>query len=228
MSMLVASEVNVKRGDAQILHDVGFEASAGELTVILGAPESGKSTLLYALSGFLPLAQGSVSLDNVVISEEVARFTHRIGVVPRGDEALPGPLRVQRALEYTADLRMVDHDAAYRAQRVADVLQAMQIVACADARISTLSDEQKRRVGVATELLTQPEVLYLDEPTLGLEPEAARALMCTLRERADEGCIVILTAQHGSAIELCDRVYVLEGGRVTHHDKADASRAHLK
>lgn len=227
MNMLVARKVNVKRGDTHILHDVDLDAHRGELIGILGARESGKSTLLYALSGLVTTVQGSVSLDDVRMSEDLKQVRRRIGVVTQDDEVVTGALKVRRALEYTADLRMETHDAAYRAQQVERVLHAMKLGASAELRISRLTVEQRRRVVVAVELLTEPEVLCLDEPTRGLDLEAARALMHTLHQRCEEGGIVILTTRLLSSLEECDRVYVLEEGRVVYCGEVTALPDHM-
>lgn len=220
--MLVANDVNVKRGKAHILHDVSLRASPGELIGILGPSGCGKSTLLYALSGFRPATQGSVRLGQARIPEDFESVKHTIGFVPQ-DDVVPASLRVRRVLEYSADLRLVDHDAAYRTQSVNAVLRVLGLKEHDNTRVSKLSGGQRKRVSVGVELLSKPEVLFADEPTSGLDPALERSLMETFRDLAsqDKGRIIIITTHIMSSLELFDKVCVMVKGRIAYFGEVD-------
>lgn len=178
------------------LDAVSFSAAPGTLTALIGPSGAGKSTLAQTLAGAIAPDSG------------VVRFDGSIGLVPQ-DDIVHGKLTVAMALQYAAELRGADP------RVVATVLAELEMTAHAHTRIDKLSGGQRKRVSVATELLTDPALLILDEPTTGLDPALDRQVMALLRRLADAGRIVIVVTHSLAFLDTCDQVVLLAPGGKT-------------
>src|SRR5262249_8423587 len=147
--------------------------------------------------------------------ENYAEFRHRVGLV-LPDDILLGNLTVRRELILAASLRAGSGAARRpRQARVDEVIRQLDLVEPATQRIDTLSTGQRRRTSIALELLPEPWLLALDDPTVGLDPALDGEVMGTLRRLADGGCTVAFATNSVPHLQLCDRVLVLcRGGRV--------------
>ncbi len=214
---LVLDAVNVTVEGTRLLREISLELAPGTLTAVIGPSGAGKSTLLRALTGERPCTTGRVVWDghDLDSERELARF--RIGVVPQ-EELLHPQLTVAAELAYAAALRMPPGTSrAARSARVGDVLARLGLDGQRDQRISSLSGGQRKRLAIATELLTAPELLFLDEPTTGLDPGFDRSVMEQLRDLAHDGCTVVAVTHSVIGLEACDQVVVLaRGGRLAH------------
>jgi ABC-type lipoprotein export system ATPase subunit/ABC-type multidrug transport system permease subunit len=153
---------------------------------------------------------GQVLLDGEPLEHRLSD----VGYVPQFD-ILHGQLSVREALEYSARLRLPrDVGDVERAERVQEVIDQLQLGDRADVRLEILSGGQRKRAAVGTELLHQPGVLFLDEPTTGLDPGLERRLMELFRRLANEGQTVALVTHATQSIALCDRVVVIAAGGV--------------
>ena len=184
-----------RSGDAT-LRDVSMTVGHGELVAIIGGSDSGKSALLNAMAG-LHLPSSGV----------VVRSTGPVGYVPRGDTVSPA-LPLARALRYTARLRAVPRPAT----AVDEVLRDLDLPGRAATGVGELSGGERKRAAIAAELLARPGLLFLDEPTDGLDPARGRDLMRALRALCDRGTTVVLTTQSPLDADHCDKVAVLAGG----------------
>ncbi|MDO7869147.1 ATP-binding cassette domain-containing protein [Nocardioides jiangxiensis] len=215
--LLVLDALNVTVEGTRLLRDVSVALRPGTLTAVIGPSGAGKSTLLRALTGERPATTGRVIWDghDLDSERELARF--RIGVVPQ-EELLHPQLTVRQELSFAAALRMPP--AASRSERearVADVLGRLGLAGQRDQRISSLSGGQRKRLAIAAELLTAPDLLFLDEPTTGLDPGFDRSVMEQLRDLAHDGCTVVAVTHSVIGLEACDQVVVLaRGGRLAH------------
>lgn len=205
--------LTVRAGSRTLLHDVSFGLPGRALLAVVGPSGAGKSTLLGALTGTRPATVGDVRYAGRSLYDDYDELRQRLAVVPQ-DDVLHTQLTVRDALGYAARLRFpVDTAAAERAGRIEEVLTELGLAAHADKRISTLSGGQRKRTGIACELLTKPSLLFLDEPTSGLDPGTDRAVMHTLRELADDGRTVVVVTHNVANLEVCDLLLVLaEGG----------------
>ncbi|TCJ22072.1 ATP-binding cassette domain-containing protein [Nocardioides jejuensis] len=215
--MLVLDGVNVTVEGTRLLRDISVALRPGTLTAVIGPSGAGKSTLLRALTGERPATSGRVVWDGHDLDRErdLARF--RIGVVPQ-EELLHPQLSVRQELAYAAALRMPPTSTrAERDARVGDVLGRLGLEGQRDQRISSLSGGQRKRLAIAAELLTAPDLLFLDEPTTGLDPGFDRSVMEQLRDLAHDGCTVVAVTHSVIGLEACDQVVVLaRGGRLAH------------
>ena len=207
-----------------ILRDISLTLPPGSFTAIIGPSGAGKSTLLSALSGARPAQQGQVLLNGADLYREFAALKASVGHVPQ-DDLVHRELTVTQSLDYTARLRLPpDTTPEERARRVAQVLATLELTERADAPIHRLSGGQRKRVSIASELLTEPTLLFLDEPTSGLDPGLEEALMLLLRELSYKGKSVVLVTHTLDNIHLCDAVVLLVDGRLAFHGPAAEAR----
>ncbi len=209
--------MTLKRGGVTLLDRVSFTARPGTLTAVIGPSGSGKSTLLNVLVGVSQPTNGAVIFDGRDLRAEYASLRGRIGMVPQEDVLHRG-LTVSQALSFAAELRMppdtTKHD---RRQVISRVLSELDMTAHADRRVDELSGGQRKRVSVAMELLTEPSLLVLDEPTTGLDPALDRQVMALLRQLADAGRVIVVVTHSLAFLDVCEQVLLLApGGRTAY------------
>ena len=213
-----ADQLVVTAKDRRLLDGISFELEERCLLAVVGPSGAGKSTLLGALTGFRPADGGTVEYEGRDLYDGYDELRQRIGFVPQ-DDILHTQLTVRTALGYAAELRFpAEASSAERERRVDEVLGQLGLSGpVGDQRISTLSGGQRKRTSVALELLTRPSLLFLDEPTTGLDPGNAREVMRALRGLADEGRTVVVVTHDERSLEVCDRLLVLaRGGRLAY------------
>ncbi len=208
----------ITKDGKRLLENMSFELGPASLTAVIGPSGAGKSTLLGALTGLNPATHGHVVWQGSDLYTHYEQLRFQIGLVPQSDIQHP-QLSVRQGLTYAAMLRLPpDTTQQERAQRVDHVVGQMQLGRQIDNRIGTqLSGGQRKRVSIATELLTAPPLLFLDEPTSGLDPGLDRDVMHQLRTLADEGRVVMVVTHSVLALDACDNVLVLApGGRLAY------------
>jgi ABC-type multidrug transport system ATPase subunit len=210
---LEAREVEVKVGAKTLLEPTSLKLQKGELVAIIGPSGSGKSTLLKTLGGIRTSSGGTVLMRG----QDVGLRQADIGYVPQ-DDTLHHLLSVDEALTFAAQLRLPDgHTRQEREAAVTRVLEQVELDDIRDRRIGALSGGQRKRAAVALELISDPELLLLDEPTTGLDPGLERRLMELSRDLADKGQSVLLVTHATQSLDLCDRVAVMApGGRLAY------------
>lgn len=210
-----AGDVSVTVPSGLTLVDrVSFDLPERSLMAIVGPSGAGKSTLLGVLSGLRDPSAGTVLYQGRDLHREGEDLVQRIGFVPQADLLHDG-LTVRNSLRYTEQLRLSpDTTLEERDRRIDEVLAQLGMSHRAEARIDRLSGGERKRVNVATELLTQPSLLLLDEPASGLDAGLERTLMRLLRELADDGRTIIVVTHSLESLDLCDRVMVLAPGGV--------------
>ncbi|MGW9210310.1 ATP-binding cassette domain-containing protein [Embleya sp. NPDC055664] len=216
---VAACDVERTVGGRTVLRGVSLVAEAGEVSAIAGGSGSGKTTLLDTLAGIRPPSAGEVRHDG---GRPDARG---LGYVPQ-DDILHRALPLAHSLRYAAALRAPADEGP--ADAVERTLAALGLTALADQRVGTLSGGERKRAGIAVELLTRPRVLFLDEPTSGLDPAAAAELMALLHELARAGTTVVLTTHAPADLARCDRVaFLAPDGRPAYVGDPRAMCAHF-
>jgi ABC-type multidrug transport system ATPase subunit len=208
---LQASGLAVRAGGKQILAPASTSLEPGELVAIIGESGAGKTTLLNVLAGVNAPSEGAVTVNGVPLAN---RLTD-IGYVPQED-IVHRLLHVREALGFAARLRLPEDAAQDEIDAAIDrVLDELALDAHAATRVDSLSGGQRRRTGVACELLGRPGLLFLDEPTTGMDPGLESRMMALFRELADGSRGVALVTHATKNLALCDRVLVMaRGGRL--------------
>ena len=209
-------EVTRRYGDTLALDGVSLDIAKGGVVGLLGPNGAGKSTLINLLVGLRRPTSGRVELFGGDPRDPGNR--RRIGVTPQ-ETGLPSTLRVRECAEFVAS-----HFAD--AVPPSELLQKFGLEEVAKRQTGGLSGGQRRRLAVALAFAGRPELVFLDEPTTGLDVEARRGLWEAVREFADDGGTVLLTSHYLEEIEaLADRVVVVGRGRVLADDTVPAIRA---
>ncbi|ELZ20656.1 ABC transporter [Halosimplex carlsbadense 2-9-1] len=207
---LVAEDVRRSYGETVALDGVSLSVDAGEVFALVGPNGAGKTTLVRALTGTTD-AEGSVELfgaDPLDVDRE------RVGLLPQAFDP-PARLTARELLDYYAGL----YD---EARDIETVLSDVGLVGDADTWYENLSGGQKRRTCVGSALVNDPDLLFLDEPTTGIDPAGRRALWDLLESLADGGTTIVLTTHDmAEAHRLADRVGLLADGRLVAADDPD-------
>lgn len=198
-------------GDQRIVNGLSFSVRRGECFGLLGPNGAGKTTTLRALLGLTPFDAGTVTLLGHAIPTQAREARARIGLVPQQDSLDP-------EFSVTENLQVFGRyfglgDAAIRA-RIPDLLEFASLTGKRDARIDELSGGMKRRLTLARALINQPDLLVLDEPSTGLDPQARHLIWSRLKALRAQGRTLLLTTHFMDEAErLCDRLIVIDNGR---------------
>ncbi|WP_432977772.1 ABC transporter ATP-binding protein [Dactylosporangium sp. CA-233914] len=216
MTLARTVEVSRRYGDTLALDTVSLDIEQGGVVGLLGPNGAGKSTLINLLVGLRRPTSGRVELFGGDPRDPASR--RRIGVTPQ-ETGLPPTLRVRECLEFVGR-HFPD------AVPDAETLDRFGLTDVAGRQTGGLSGGQKRRLAVALAFVGRPRLVFLDEPTTGLDVQARRALWDAIRDFADRGGTVVLTSHYLEEIEaLADRVVVIGRGRVLADDTVPAIRA---
>lgn len=206
------THLNKSFGEVKAVQDLSFQVKRGELFAFLGVNGAGKSTTISILCGQLRADSGTVTVCGHSVSEEPAAIAARLGVVFQ-NSVLDQPLSVRDNLRSRAALYGITGQAfEVRLQELARLLDFENLLR---RTVGKLSGGQRRRIDVARALLHKPEILILDEPTTGLDPQTRRQLwdvIATLRR--EEGMTVFLTTHYMEEAADADYVVILDSGRI--------------
>lgn len=209
-----ATGVGFSADGKQIIHAINLHVDPCSFAGILGGSGQGKSTLLNALCGINPATEGMVSIEGRPITSPGAMRLAGIGFVPQDDIVHP-ELRVREAILYSARLRLDPRVPRQEIRALVDeTILRLGLEEHAEKRILQLSGGQRKRVSIATELLAKPAVLFLDEPSSGLDPATEFALMKILRGLAARDCTVLCTTHVLGRAYLFDKIVFIHGGRI--------------
>ncbi|MBI1379042.1 MAG: ATP-binding cassette domain-containing protein [Frankiales bacterium] len=199
-------------GDAMVLDGLDLAVEAGTVFALLGPNGAGKTTLVQILSTLIPADGGVARVGGFDVAQEGAAVRARIGVTGQAS-ALDDLLTGRENLALMARLHRLDRAAAQR--RIDDLLARFDLEADAGKAAAAYSGGMRRRLDLAMTLVGDPEILFLDEPTTGLDPRSRRAMWDIVRELAGSGVTVFLTTQYlEEADHLAHHVAVLDSGRI--------------
>jgi len=214
--MLKVTEIEVRYSGVPVIHDVSLEVNRGELVSVVGANGAGKSTLLKAIAGALHPSKGSIQFEN----QEISHLS-TAGIVRRGITYVPearlifGPLTVKENLELGAYILEEDEAVQKNLEYVYQLFPRL-----AERRLQqggTLSGGEQQMLAIGRGLMSNPKVLMLDEPSLGLMPKLVDEMLEAVAKLKESGKTILLVEQNvRESLELSDRGYVLQTGRTIH------------
>lgn len=219
--MLELQEVSFtirKNGEAIPLVDrVSIRVPKGHFMAIVGPSGCGKTTLLKTIAGLHPESGGALFWDGRNLSQEGDFSPSEIGYVPQFSIAYD-PLTVDESVEAATRLRVRCHDTAELDERIDRVLEETGLSPISDRQVKVLSGGQKRRLGLAMELVSDPKILLCDEVTSGLDPRSEREIVNLLHDLSRKDGRIVMSVTHSLAhLELYDSILVLHEGRVAFH-----------
>jgi ABC-2 type transport system ATP-binding protein len=209
-------------GARRAIDNLTFEANQGEVVGFLGPNGAGKTTTMRILAGYMPPTLGTAQIAGFDVVEESIEVRRRVGYLP---ETVPlySDMTVFDYLKFMADLRHLPNGD----EMVENALEMVQMEQRAEGYISNLSKGMRQRVGLAQALLHKPEVLILDEPTIGLDPAQVVEVRNIIREIGKERTVLLSTHILSEAQQLCDRVLIINKGRIVAEDTPENLQARL-
>jgi ABC-type multidrug transport system ATPase subunit len=221
-----AIHVTRRFGKKITLSDVNMALSGSQFVGIVGTSGAGKSTLLDALSGMCRPSEGRVCIDGFDLYRRL-RKSAPCGYVPQ-DDIVHRELNVRQALYFSALLRLPGDISPGEVTRLVDsTIGSLGLKERADLIVDRLSGGQRKRVSIGAELLSRPRVLFLDEPSSGLDPSTETKLMELLRELANSGCTTVCTTHVMENVYLMDQIVVVHGGRLVFIGSPTAALNHF-
>lgn len=222
---------DIRDGDGRtirLLDDISIVLNPCEFVGLLGPSGAGKSTLMDAMNGFRPAPMGQLMMNDRSLYQYPKLLRSLIGCLPQ-DDILHTALTVRQCLEFSARLRMPSDfgDAEVHAQ-VDRVLDALRLAERADERIRSLSGGQRKRASLGIEMLSDPAILYVDEPTAGQDPATEMQMMQLFRNLANRGSTVVINTHLLSFFSLLDKVAVLARGKLVYFGPAEEMLAYFK
>jgi ABC-2 type transport system ATP-binding protein len=213
------------KGDIEAVRDIDLTVAPGEVFGFLGPNGAGKTTTVRMLCTLLPPTAGSASVMGLDVSRDAAEIRRRIGVALQ--EIGLDPVQSGRELlQLQCGLYGITGQRAKA--RAEELLELVGLTDAAERRTKTYSGGMKRRLDLASALVHSPEVLFLDEPTTGLDPASRLTIWDEVRRINDDGATIFLTTQYlEEADQLCDRLAIIDGGRIVAEGTPESLKAEM-
>jgi len=209
--MISVSNLSRSYGSTLAVDNVSFEITNGEVVGLLGHNGAGKTTIMKMITGFIEPSSGSVEVDGLVLGENTVGIQKKIGYLPENCPVWP-EMRVTDYLIYQAKLHLVEETRI--GSLVSEAIGKTRLTEKATARIDTLSRGYRQRVGVAQALLHKPDILILDEPTNGLDPNQILQMRELIKELAKSSTVIVSTHVLQEVQAICERVLIMRGGQL--------------
>lgn len=220
--MIKVSGLTKDYGARRAINNLNFDAHQGEIVGFLGPNGAGKTTTMRILTGYMPPTDGEAIVAGYNVVEESLEARRRIGYLPE-TTPLYTEMVVFDYLKYMGELRSVPEID----DRVDEVLDMVGLGDRANGYIGNLSKGMRQRVGLAQALLHRPEVLILDEPTIGLDPGQVVEVRELIREIGKERTVLLSTHLLNEAQNICDRVLIINKGKIVAEDTTENLQARL-
>ncbi len=220
MAMLEVRDLNVFFGVIQAIKNISFDVNQGEVVALIGANGAGKTTTLHTVTGLLPAASGTITLDGKDLGKVPA---HKI--VSMGMAHVPEGRRVFAALSVYDNLKL----GAYTRKDKKEIEQSLEMVFESFPRLKerrnqvagTLSGGEQQMLAMGRALMSKPRIILMDEPSMGLSPLYVTEIFEIIKKIKSEGTTVLLVEQNANmALQVADRAYVLETGKIIMDGKA--------
>jgi len=224
--LVEATKLTKKFGDLVAVDAVDFEIYKGENFGFLGPNGAGKTTTMNMIQSVSPLSGGKLTVAGKDITYEAREIKYKIGVAPQEDNLDPDFTVIENLLVYSRYYDIAKQKAKTKAN---ELLKFMQLEEKRDVIIPALSGGMKRRLILARAMMNEPQILILDEPTTGLDPQARHLIWSKIKELQKQGVTVILTTHYlDEASQLCDRILIMDQGKIIEKGKpSDLIKKHV-
>ncbi len=220
--MIKIENLTKSYGDLVAVKDISFTVSPGEVLGFLGPNGAGKSTTMKMIAGFLSPTEGSISVCGHDVESDPMAARRVIGYLPEGAPAY-GEMTTSAFLRFVGELRGMDGSTLDA--RITEVVRQLNLARVLEQPIDTLSKGFKRRVGLAQAILHDPQVLILDEPTDGLDPNQKQEVRSLIQGMAKDKIIIISTHILEEVHAVCNRAIIISGGKLLADATPDALEA---
>ncbi len=211
-TILTTKDLRKTFGNIEAVKGISFSVLKGEIFSLLGPNGAGKTTTISMLSTLIPPTAGTAAIAGHDVVQDALAVRNVIGVVPQ-EIALYDELSARQNLSFWG--RMYGLSGSALKQRTAELLEQVSLTDRADDRVETFSGGMKRRINIAVGLLHRPQLLFMDEPTVGIDPQSRRRILDMVRELRDQGMTVLYTTHYmEEAEELSDRVGIIDHGEL--------------
>lgn len=216
-----------KQEIVEAVKGISFEVEFGELFGLLGPNGAGKTTTIKMLTTLLTPTSGAAKVLGFDVAKDVIDIRRRIGIIFGGERGLYYRVSGRENLRYFADLYGVS--VSKRDKRITDLLDLVGLSDRADTKVEGYSRGMKQRLHIAKGLINDPDVIFMDEPTIGLDPEAARETRAMIKGLVDKGKTILLTTHYMfEADELCGRIAVISNGKIVALDSPSELKKFVK
>lgn len=210
--MLVVDHITKSFGKKEVVKNVSFEVKKGETFGLLGPNGAGKSTTISMICGLIPYDSGDIKVGGESVKEYPLDAKRRIGIVPQ-DIALYPTLSAKENLIFWG--KMYGLSGAIAKKRADEVLAYVGLQNRAKDKIETFSGGMKRRINIGAALMHEPELLIMDEPTVGIDPQSRNHILETVKGLNEKGMTIIYTSHYMEEVEyLCERIAIVDHGKV--------------
>jgi len=209
MAKLSCQLINKKFGTTDALKDISFEVSKGEIFGLIGPDGAGKTTLFRILTSLILADSGTAIVDGLDVVKDYAELRKRIGYMP-GRFSLYQDLSVEENLNFYATIFNTTVQENYHL--IKDIYQ--HIEPFKHRRAGKLSGGMKQKLALSCALIHKPVVLFLDEPTTGVDPVSRKEFWEMLRRLKEEGITIVVSTPYMDEANLCDRIALIQGGRI--------------
>ena len=213
--MIEVSNLTKRYAGRTAVDDISFTVARGEIVGLLGPNGAGKSTTMRVLSGFMPATSGTVRVSGLDVFHDSDEVRKRIGYMPENNPLYP-EMRIAEYLKFRARLKGLGWSKSR--ERVKKVMEQCGLKDAGRRVIGQLSKGYKQRVGLADALVHEPELIILDEPTIGLDPHQIRSVRALIKSLAGKHTVLISTHILPEVEMMCSRVLIMVGGRVLASD----------
>lgn len=215
--MIEITSLSKSYGNKKALDNISFSVKKGEVVGFLGPNGAGKSTTMNIITGYLSSTSGTVTVDGFDILDNPKEVKKRVGYLPE----LPPlymEMTVEEYLDFVYDLKKVKGKGKEKKEHIASIIAKVGIENVYKRRISNLSKGYKQRVGLAQALIGNPEVLILDEPTVGLDPKQIIEIRNLIKELGEEHTVILSSHILSEISAVCERVIIIKNGKIAAED----------
>lgn len=222
--MVEVKNLSKRYGDHLAVDNLSFTVDEGHILGFLGPNGAGKSTTMNMITGYISATEGSVKINGVDIFDEPEEAKKMIGYLPEFPPLYPD-MTVREYLNFVADLKKVEKKK--KKQMIADIMEATKITAMSERLIKHLSKGYKQRVGLAQAIMGYPELIILDEPTVGLDPKQIIEMRELIKELSKNHTVILSSHIMQEVSAICDTVMIIDKGKLIISDKPENLSARL-